>query len=38
MEKVRVITGRGVRTHIVSPAIAAATAIAGHFATPDDLD
>ena len=30
--------GRGGRTHLVSPAVAAATAIAGHFATPDDLD
>jgi len=29
--------GRGGRTHLVSPAIAAATAIAGHFATPGDL-
>lgn len=29
--------GRGGRTHLVSPAIAAATAIAGTFATPDDL-
>jgi len=29
--------GRGGRTHLVSPAIAAATAVAGHFATPDDL-
>jgi 3-isopropylmalate/(R)-2-methylmalate dehydratase large subunit len=29
--------GKGGRTHLVSPAIAAATAIAGHFATPDDL-
>jgi 3-isopropylmalate/(R)-2-methylmalate dehydratase large subunit len=29
--------GRGGRTHLVSPAIAAATAIAGHFASPDDL-
>jgi 3-isopropylmalate/(R)-2-methylmalate dehydratase large subunit len=29
--------GRGGRTHLVSPAIAAATAIAGHFATPADL-
>ena len=26
--------GRGGRTHLVSPAVAAATAIAGHFATP----
>jgi len=30
--------GRGGRTHLVSPAVAAATAIAGHFATPDDLN
>ncbi len=30
--------GRGGRTHLVSPAIAAATAIAGTFATPNDLD
>jgi 3-isopropylmalate/(R)-2-methylmalate dehydratase large subunit len=29
--------GRGGRTHLVSPSVAAATAIAGHFATPDDL-
>jgi len=29
--------GRGGRTHLVSPAVAAATAVAGHFATPDDL-
>ncbi len=29
--------GRGGRTHLVSPAVAAATAIAGHFAGPDDL-
>jgi 3-isopropylmalate/(R)-2-methylmalate dehydratase large subunit len=29
--------GRGGRTHLVSPAIAAATAIAGHFATPEDV-
>jgi len=29
--------GRGGRTHLVSPAVAAATAIAGHFATPEDL-
>ena len=26
--------GRGGRTHLVSPAVAAATAVAGHFATP----
>jgi 3-isopropylmalate/(R)-2-methylmalate dehydratase large subunit len=30
--------GRGGRTHLVSPAVAAATAIAGHFALPEDLD
>ena len=30
--------GKGGRTHLVSPEVAAATAIAGHFATPDDLD
>ena len=30
--------GRGGRTHLVSPAIAAATAVAGHFATPEDLN
>ena len=29
--------GRGGRTHLVSPAVAAATAVAGHFATPTDL-
>ncbi len=29
--------GRGGRTHLVSPATAAATAIAGHFASPADL-
>ena len=29
--------GRGGRTHLVSPAVAAATAIAGHFATPEDV-
>ncbi|MFN8035558.1 MAG: 3-isopropylmalate dehydratase large subunit [Acidimicrobiia bacterium] len=29
--------GPGGRTHLVSPAVAAATAIAGRFATPDDL-
>ena len=29
--------GRGGRTHLVSPAVAAATAIAGTFSTPDDL-
>jgi 3-isopropylmalate/(R)-2-methylmalate dehydratase large subunit len=30
--------GKGGRTHLVSPAVAAATAIAGRFTTPDDLD
>jgi 3-isopropylmalate/(R)-2-methylmalate dehydratase large subunit len=30
--------GRGGRTHLVSPAVAAATAVKGHFATPEDLD
>ncbi|MSO38651.1 MAG: 3-isopropylmalate dehydratase large subunit [Acidimicrobiia bacterium] len=30
--------GKGGRTHLVSPAVAAATAIAGHFATPEDLN
>ncbi|MGD0882123.1 MAG: 3-isopropylmalate dehydratase large subunit [Acidimicrobiales bacterium] len=30
--------GRGGRTHLVSPAIAAATAVAGRFATPEELD
>jgi 3-isopropylmalate/(R)-2-methylmalate dehydratase large subunit len=29
--------GRGGRTHLVSPAVAAATAIRGTFSTPDDL-
>jgi len=29
--------GPGGRTHLVSPAVAAATAVAGHFATPQDL-
>ncbi|HEC08120.1 MAG TPA: 3-isopropylmalate dehydratase large subunit [Acidimicrobiales bacterium] len=29
--------GRGGRTHLVSPAVAAASAIAGHFAAPADL-
>jgi 3-isopropylmalate/(R)-2-methylmalate dehydratase large subunit len=29
--------GRGGRTHLVSPAVAAATAVAGYFATPEDL-
>jgi 3-isopropylmalate/(R)-2-methylmalate dehydratase large subunit len=30
--------GRGGRTHLVSPEVAAATAIAGTFATPQDLE
>jgi 3-isopropylmalate/(R)-2-methylmalate dehydratase large subunit len=30
--------GRGGRTHLVSPLVAAATAVAGTFATPEDLD
>ena len=30
--------GPGGRTHLVSPAVAAATAIAGHFARPEELD
>jgi 3-isopropylmalate/(R)-2-methylmalate dehydratase large subunit len=30
--------GKGGRTHLVSPEVAAATAIAGHFAAPGDLD
>jgi len=30
--------GRGGRTHLVSPPVAAATAIAGHFTTPQDLE
>ena len=29
--------GTGGRTHLVSPAVAAATAVAGHFAAPEDL-
>jgi 3-isopropylmalate/(R)-2-methylmalate dehydratase large subunit len=29
--------GRGGRTHLVSPAVAAATAVMGRFATPEDL-
>ncbi|MCU1344208.1 MAG: leuC [Acidimicrobiia bacterium] len=29
--------GRGGRTHLVSPELAAATAVAGHFANPEDL-
>ncbi len=30
--------GRGGRTHLVSPAVAAATSVAGHFVTPEELD
>jgi 3-isopropylmalate/(R)-2-methylmalate dehydratase large subunit len=30
--------GKGGRTHLVSPAVAAATAVMGHFATPEDLE
>ncbi len=30
--------GKGGRTHLVSPVVAAATAVAGHLASPDDLD
>jgi len=30
--------GRGGRTHLVSPAVAAAPAVAGHFASPEDLE
>jgi 3-isopropylmalate/(R)-2-methylmalate dehydratase large subunit len=30
--------GKGGRTHLVSPEVAAATAVAGHFAAPADLD
>jgi 3-isopropylmalate/(R)-2-methylmalate dehydratase large subunit len=30
--------GRGGRTHLVSPPVAAATAVAGHFAAPADLN
>ena len=30
--------GRGGRTHLVSPVVAAATAVLGRFATPDELD
>jgi 3-isopropylmalate/(R)-2-methylmalate dehydratase large subunit len=30
--------GRGGRTHLVSPAVAAATAVSGHLATPSDLE
>jgi 3-isopropylmalate/(R)-2-methylmalate dehydratase large subunit len=29
--------GKGGRTHLVSPAVAAATAVAGRFTTPEDL-
>ena len=29
--------GRGGRTHLVSPAMAAAAAVAGHFTTPEEL-
>ncbi|MEW6059063.1 MAG: 3-isopropylmalate dehydratase large subunit [Actinomycetota bacterium] len=29
--------GKGGRTHLASPAVAAATAVAGHFCTPEDL-
>jgi len=29
--------GKGSRTHLVSPAVAAATAVAGHLAAPEDL-
>jgi 3-isopropylmalate/(R)-2-methylmalate dehydratase large subunit len=29
--------GKGGRTHLVSPRVAAATAVAGHFTTPEDL-
>jgi 3-isopropylmalate/(R)-2-methylmalate dehydratase large subunit len=29
--------GRGGRTHLVSPAVAAASAIMGHFASPDEV-
>ena len=30
--------GRGGRTHLVSPAVAAATAVLGHFGAPDELE
>jgi 3-isopropylmalate/(R)-2-methylmalate dehydratase large subunit len=30
--------GRGGRTHLVSPEVAAATAIAGHFSTPAEIE
>jgi len=29
--------GRGGRTHLVSPVVAAATAVLGHFASPEDV-
>jgi 3-isopropylmalate/(R)-2-methylmalate dehydratase large subunit len=29
--------GRGGRTHLVSPVVAAATAVMGHFASPSEL-
>jgi 3-isopropylmalate/(R)-2-methylmalate dehydratase large subunit len=29
--------GKGGRTHLVAPAVAAATAVAGHFSTPEEL-
>jgi 3-isopropylmalate/(R)-2-methylmalate dehydratase large subunit len=29
--------GRGGRTHLVSPSVAASTAVAGRFATPEEL-
>jgi 3-isopropylmalate/(R)-2-methylmalate dehydratase large subunit len=29
--------GRGGRTHLVSPVVAAATAIQGHFSSPEEL-
>ena len=29
--------GKGGRTHLLSPALAAASAVAGRFATPEDL-
>jgi len=30
--------GKGGRTHLVSPVVAAATAVLGHFGTPEDLE
>jgi 3-isopropylmalate/(R)-2-methylmalate dehydratase large subunit len=30
--------GKGGRTHLVSPAVAAATAVLGRFAAPEELD